>query len=127
MPIAHVALWTRDLDAAAAFWRDVFHADVGAPYRSQRRAGFTSRFVTLPDGGPKIELMEIPGLTDAPSTNHVGWDHIAIAVGSSAKVDQLAARCEERGLLLSPPRMTGDGFYEAVISMPDGTPVEITS
>lgn len=127
MPIAHVALWTRDLDAAAAFWRDVFHADVGAPYCSQRRAGFISRFVTMPDGGPRIELMEIPGLKDAPPANHVGWDHIAISVGSPETVDQLTTRCQEHGLLLSPPRTTGDGFYEAVISMPDGTPVEITS
>ncbi len=30
------------------------------------------------------------------------------------------------GILLSPARMTGDGFYEAVISDPDGNPVEIT-
>jgi len=29
--------------------------------------------------------------------------------------------------LKSPPRMTGDGFYEAVIVMPDGTPIEVTA
>lgn len=127
MHIAHTALWTRDLDAAAAFWRDYFGADVGESYYSQRRTGFISRFVTLPGGGAKIELMTGPWIEKAPSTDHVGWDHIAVSLGDVAAVDSLAERCRAVGLLLSPPRLTGDGFYEAVISMPDGTPIEVTS
>ena len=42
-------------------------------------------------------------------------------------VDALAARMESVGLLVSPPRRTGDGFYEAVIRDPEGNLVEITS
>ena len=34
---------------------------------------------------------------------------------------------EETGLLLSPPRRTGDGFYEAVVRTPEGILVEITA
>jgi lactoylglutathione lyase len=41
-------------------------------------------------------------------------------------VDELAARCDADGLLVSAPRTTGDGYYEAVIAMPDGTRIEIT-
>jgi lactoylglutathione lyase len=59
MRIAHVALWTRDLDAAAEFWRRTFQATIGEPYYSQRRHGFVSRFVTL-GTGDKIELMTGP-------------------------------------------------------------------
>jgi lactoylglutathione lyase len=51
---------------------------------------------------------------------------VAVSVGCIAAVDALATRCAADGCLLSPPRRTGDGFYEAVIAMPDGTPVEIT-
>ena len=43
MKLAHIALWTNDLDAAA-FWRDCFSAAIGALYRSRRQQGFTSRF-----------------------------------------------------------------------------------
>lgn len=127
MKLAHVALWTHDLEAAAAFWQDCFGAEVGAAYHSRRREGFVSRFVTLPGGGPSIELMAMPGVLDAPRAEHSGWDHVAVSLGSAAAVDTLAARCDAQGLLRSPPRMTGDGFYEAVITMPDGTPIEITA
>lgn len=127
MPLAHVALWTTDLDAAADFWQRYFQAEVGAPYHSRRRAGFCSRFVSLPGGGPRIELMSLPALARAPAAEHSGWDHVAVSLGSAEAVDALAARCAHDGLLLSPPRQTGDGFYEAVIRMPDGAPVEITA
>lgn len=128
--LAHVALWTRDLDGAARFWRDYFGAEVGEPYRSKRRVGFVSRFVTLPGGG-RIELMSGPwieacGEAEA-ARERVGWDHIAVSLGSREAVDRLARRCAADGRLVSPARQTGDGFYEAVIAMPDGVRVEITA
>ncbi|WP_267353672.1 MULTISPECIES: VOC family protein [unclassified Methylobacterium] len=126
MRFAHVALWTRDLDAAAAFWRDYFGAEVGAEYHSRRRAGFVSRFVTLPGPGAHIELMTGPWVEDAAAPERVGWGHVAVSLGCIAAVDALAERCAAGGCLVSPPRRTGDGFYEAIVAMPDGTPVEIT-
>ncbi|MFK0162359.1 VOC family protein [Rhizobium sp. NPDC090279] len=126
MRIAHTALWTPDLDAAADFWKTYFGAVVGEPYKSQRRPGFVSRFVSLPESGDRIELMSGPWLSRDPHCERIGWDHIAISLGSETSVDALAERCKEDGCLKSAPRMTGDGFYEAVVTMPDGTPVEIT-
>ncbi|HAT7713134.1 TPA: glyoxalase/bleomycin resistance/extradiol dioxygenase family protein, partial [Enterobacter hormaechei subsp. steigerwaltii] len=55
----------------------------------------------------------------------VGWAHIAINVGSKAQVDSMAAQAQASGSLLSAPRMTGDGFYEAVIADPDGNRIEL--
>lgn len=124
--IAHVALWTRDLDAASASWRSLFEAEIGETYRSRRRAGFSSRFVRLPGAGATIELMTGPWLGDRAADEAPGWDHVAVSLGSAAAVDRLAVRCRAAGLLASPPRTTGDGFYEAVIVLPDGTRVEIT-
>lgn len=126
MRIAHVALWTRDIDAAAAFWRRYFQAAVGEAYHSRRRPGFISRFVTLPGGGDQIELMTGPWLSGESGGERVGWDHLALSLGDRAAVDALAQRCAGDGCLISGPRMTGDGFYEAVIAMPDGTRIEIT-
>ena len=127
MRIAHTALWTRDIDATAAFWVNYFGATVGEPYHSQRRPGFVSRFVHLPEGKDQIELMTGPWLPADTRDERVGWDHIAISLGDRAAVDALADRCKADGCLKSGPRTTGDGFYEAVIAMPDGTPIEITT
>lgn len=126
MRIAHTALWTHDLDAAASFWETYFGATVGEPYRSQRRPGFVSRFISLPESNAQIELMTGPWLPRDPQSECIGWDHIAISLGSKAAVDALAERCKADDCLKSAPRTTGDGFYEAVITMPEGTPVEIT-
>jgi lactoylglutathione lyase len=126
MRFAHVALWTHDLNQAATFWRRYFGAEVGDIYQSKRRPGFVSCFVTLPGGRAKIELMTGPWVTDTPAMEYVGWDHLAISLGSPAAVEEMAARCSIGGVLISPPRTTGDGFYEAVIATPDGTRIEIT-
>ncbi|GKX44302.1 hypothetical protein SOASR015_33360 [Pectobacterium carotovorum subsp. carotovorum] len=40
MKAAHVALWTADLAAQAAFWQEFFSAQVGAKYVSRNRPGF---------------------------------------------------------------------------------------
>lgn len=125
MRIAHTALWTRDLDAAAVFFETYFGAAVGEPYHSRNRVGFVSRFVHLPNGNDQIELMTGPWVADA-SGESAGWDHVAIALGSEDAVLGLAERCKVDGCLKSGPRWTGDGFYEAVIEMPDGITVEIT-
>lgn len=125
MKLAHCALWTRDLDAAAAFWERYFGATVGDVYESRRRAGFRSRFVRLREGGD-IELMTGPWVEARAGGETSGWDHVAVSMESREAVDALALRCAADGCLVSGPRMTGDGFYEAVIRMPDGTPVEIT-
>lgn len=127
MQLAHIALWTHDLDAAAAFWQSVFGATVGAPYRSQRRPGFVSRFAVLPGEAARIELMTGPWLPADGVDERPGWDHVAFSLGSAEAVDALAERCRAAGCLVAAPRTTGDGFYEAVIAMPDGTRIEITA
>ncbi|MCM5556965.1 VOC family protein [Pleomorphomonas sp. JP5] len=126
MRLAHVALWTLDLDAAAAFWKRYFDAEVGEVYESRNRPGFRSRFARLPDGGA-VELMAGPWVEPTAEVERTGWDHVAVTLGSAATVDALAARCNADGCLVSGPRWTGDGFYEAVIAAPDGTRVEITA
>jgi len=127
MALAHVALWTRNLDGSAAFWQRLFGATIAPPYRSERRPGFVSVFATLPGDALRLELMAAPWLADAPVGDAVGWDHVAISLGNAAAVDALATLCASEGCLLSAPRKTGDGFYEAVIATPDGTRVEVTA
>lgn len=127
MRIAHVALWTCDLERAASFWAAYFDADIGERYASARRPGFVSRFLRLKDGAV-IELMTAPWLKGegGQGEERCGWAHVALALGSEAAVTELAARMKDIGLLEGGPRWTGDGYYEAVVRDPDGNLIEIT-
>lgn len=124
MKLNHLALWTRDLETAADFWRKYFSAEIGDRYDSKNRPGFSSRFVNLPGEVIRFEIMEGPWVTMHPG-EACGWAHIAFSVGTSARVDEIAERFRGDGLLVSAPRMTGDGHYEAVVRSPDGALIEI--
>jgi lactoylglutathione lyase len=126
MKIAHVALWTTDIDRLASFWKTMFGARIGALYESKNRPGFRSRFIQLADGAT-IEIMSGTWIIAEVNSERVGYAHIAISLGSREAVDALASKASDLGILSSRPRMTGDGFYEAVIIDPDGNPVEVTS
>lgn len=127
MKIAHVALWTRDIDAQVTFWQRYFDGVAGEQYVSRNRPGFVSRFVSLA-AGPTLEIMSLPGLLSAEqASERVGWAHIALSVGEESRVDQLAQRAQQGGILQAAPRWTGDGFYEAIIRDPDGNAIEITA
>lgn len=127
MKIAHIALWTRQLEQQARFWVAFFDGEINEKYCSQTNPGFESFFVKIGDG-IAIELMTKPGLVaQTADNNHTGWVHLAITVGGAEKVDMLANRAAAQGILVSPPRTTGDGYYEAMIKDPDGNLIEIVA
>ena len=95
--------------------------------KAQKRPGFSSRFLYLKDG-PSIELMQGPWINGQDQQGErQGYAHLALSLGSREAVDALATKAAASGILLSPARMTGDGFYEAVLRDPDGNPIEITA
>jgi 2-haloacid dehalogenase len=117
--IEHVAAWVHDLDRARSFYERWFHAASTPEYSSKMRE-FRSRFLSL-DGGSRLELMVSP--QEAP--RHA---HIAISVGSRPAVDRLVKEMEQAGVqIVSGPRVTGDGYYAAVIADSEGNLVEITA
>ena len=117
--IEHVAAWVSNLDRARSFYERWFHAASTPEYSSATRE-FRSRFLSL-DGGSRLELMASP----KESPRH---DHIAISVGSRPAVDGLVEEMEAAGIrIVSRPRVTGDGYYEAVIEDSEGNLVEITA
>lgn len=125
MKIAHMALWTTELEAQARFWTGFFGGMLNEKYISKNNPGFESYFVRIGDD-IAIELMTKPALRALrPDNQTTGWVHLAIAVGSAKKVDALAKKARALGILVSPPRTTGDGYYEAVIKDPDGNFIEI--
>jgi lactoylglutathione lyase len=56
----------------------------------------------------------------------VWWVHLAFEVVSS-DVDNKSAELDKQDRLLSPPRWTGGGYYEAVVRDPDGNRMEIVA
>jgi lactoylglutathione lyase len=115
----HVAAWVFNLDRGPGFYERWFHAASASEYSSAKRE-FRSRFLSL-DGGPRLELMVPP---QEPRRYH----HIAISVGSRPAVDRLIKEMEVAGVrIVSRPRVTGDGYYEAVIEDSEGNLVEISA
>ena len=125
--LEHAAVWTRDLERLRAFYERYFGARAGERYASRSNPGFTSYFLRFPGDGARLELMSVPALADAPVPPAVGWAHLALSLGSRGAVDALAERLRADGVrVLSGPRETGDGYYEAVVEDPDGNHLEIT-
>lgn len=127
MHIEHVALWTRDIERLRTFYEVAFGARANARYESRNAVGFASYFLTFPDGGARMELMQRPDLASAAPPPALGYAHLAIAVGSREAVDALVERLRAQGVTVrSEARTTGDGYYEAVVEDPDGNRIEIT-
>jgi lactoylglutathione lyase len=127
MKLHHIALWVRDLEQARAFYTSALGAVSGPLYES-RRSGMRSYFLSF-ESGAQIELMADSTRADAPTSPlRTGYTHIALAAASRAAVDEAIARLRARGVpVLGEPRVTGDGYYEAVISDPEGNEIEIVA
>jgi lactoylglutathione lyase len=129
MKIAHIAIWTNNLELLRDFYSRFFGARSNEMYTNQVKQ-FNSYFLTFETGGCSLELMHKPNLDnrdDLESKVLIGLAHFAFSVGSKEKVDLLTEQLRDSGYkVISEPRYTGDGFYESAINDPDGNLVEIT-
>jgi lactoylglutathione lyase len=126
MKIHHIAIWTRDIECLAAFYCRWFGCTTNQGYHNPAKQ-FTSKFIYF-DGGCSLELMHHSELIiENQKEKHTGFAHIAISVGTKEKVDALTVQMEKAGItVIGQPRTTGDGYYESIITDPDGNWVEIT-
>lgn len=125
--IEHLAVWTRDIEQLRDFYVRWFGASANARYQSARVASFASYFLTFPGGGARLELMQLPDLAPPAPVPAIGYAHLAISLGSREAVDAMEREMRAAGIVVrSAARMTGDGYYEAVVEDPDGNPVEVT-
>ncbi len=125
MRIAHVALWAHDPDRVCGFYEAL--GAVRGPRYDNPAKGFRSYFLTWPGSDVRLEVMHRAGLGEGDE-GRAGWAHVALALGSEAEVDRLAAELRGRGVpVLDGPRRTGDGYYECVVSDPEGNRVELTA
>ncbi|PEA52479.1 glyoxalase/bleomycin resistance/extradiol dioxygenase family protein, partial [Bacillus pseudomycoides] len=94
-------------------------------YRNETKQ-FESYFITF-ETGARIEIMRKKGVKNKPKNEVTGYAHLAFSVKSKDNVNQLTETLREAGyLILSEPRLTGDGYYESVVSDPEENQIEIT-
>ena len=129
MRITHLAIWTNDLERLREFYCNYFGAISNEKYFNPVKQ-FSSYFLTFENDGCSIELMNKPHL-DHPDNqglkHETGLAHLSFSVGSKEKVDLMTEQFRKSGHnIIGEPRYTGDGFYESVITDPDGNIVEIT-
>ncbi|AYF07375.1 glyoxalase/bleomycin resistance/extradiol dioxygenase family protein [Bacillus wiedmannii] len=125
MKIEHVAIWVNDLEGMRDFYKQYFGGEENSLYHNPKKQ-FESYFITF-EGGARLELMRQVGIDDNTQTQTIGYAHIAFSVGSKEKVNELTNILREAGYpVLNGPRTTGDGYYESVVSDPEGNQIEIT-
>lgn len=125
MKINHVALFTKQLEEMKLFYVTYFKGKSNQLYQNKLK-GFRSYFISFEDN-TRLELMARDNVTEKQLVrDHLGFIHLAFSVGSKEKVDELTNMLKKDGyMVLSGPRVTGDGYYESCILDPDGNQVEI--
>lgn len=125
MKIEHVAIWVNDLEGMRDFYKQYFGGEENSLYHNSKKQ-FESYFITF-EGGARLELMRQVGIDGKTQVQTIGYAHIAFSVGSKEKVNELTNTLREAGYpVLNEPRTTGDGYYESVVSDPEGNQIEIT-
>jgi lactoylglutathione lyase len=119
MHIAHVALFTEDIERSRAFYAKYFSCRAGEKY-ANAKTGFESCFLDFASGA-RLEIMKKPG--EKPAHNA----HFAVSAGNREAVIALTETLRGDGFAIaSAPRVTGDGYFESCVLDPDGNKIEIT-
>jgi len=127
MQIEHIAIWVEDLEKMKDFYTCYFLMKCNEKYVNPKK-GFSSYFLSF-DSGARIEIMFRPDIKkDNKSKGRMnGLAHFAISTGSRDKVDQLTEQIRNDGFeIIGEPRVTGDGYYESIVSDPEGNWVDVT-
>ena len=119
-----MGVWVRDLEGMREFYERQLGGHSGPRYHNAG-TGFTSYFIAFGEGG-RIELMQQPGVGPRPEGAAAGYAHVALSLGGRPAVDATVETLRLRGVTVaSGPRVTGDGYYEAVILDPEGNRIEL--
>ncbi len=125
MKIAHVAIWTKDLEAMKEFYTRYFGGVSNEKYTNPIKK-FESYFITFDDGA-KLELMSKESIAKPmDGEERLGMAHIAFTLGSKESVLSLTQTLRSAGFsIVGEPRTTGDGYFESVVLDMEGNRIEL--
>lgn len=125
MKIAHIAIWTKDLEAMKEFYTRYFGGVSNAKYTNPIKK-FESYFITFDDGA-KLELMhKESAVKPMNDEERLGMAHIAFTLGSKEAVFSLTQTLRLAGFnVAGEPRTTGDGYFESVVLDMEGNRIEL--
>ncbi len=95
MKIEHIAIWVNDLEAMRTFYTKYFNGKANSLYHNEAKH-FESYFITF-ESGARLEIMRKKGIENTPTSDLIGYAHIAFSVGSEESVNQLTKTLQEAG------------------------------
>lgn len=127
MHISHIAIWTKDLEAMKDFYTTYFGGESNEKYVNPLKH-FESYFICFASGA-RLELMHNPLVKELPANDfQLGINHIAFRLGSEQAVRLLTERLRADGFgIPGEPRVTGDGYFESVVTDVEGNRVELVA
>jgi len=127
MRIYHVALLCEDLDTMRAFFLHYFYAFSNVLYNNPR-TGLSSYILSFNEDSTRLEIMSRHDvITSELISPLAGYHHISFSFGCKVHVDRKTAPLSMDGYrVLSGPRITGDGYYESCIIVPENIQIELT-
>jgi catechol 2,3-dioxygenase-like lactoylglutathione lyase family enzyme len=125
MNIAHIAIWTKDLEAMKDFYTRYFNGESNGKYINPIKR-FESYFISF-EGGTQLELMHKKSVDKPLDTEeHLGITHIAFKLGSNEAVLSLTETLRTNGYkIVGEPRTSGDGYFESVVLDVEGNRIEL--
>ena len=124
--IDHLTLYVSDLERAKHFWIHYFGATAGEMYHNPT-TGLKTYFLSFKEGA-RLELMSRPDAEErGKSICQQGYIHLAISLGSKEEVDCVTEELRRDGyVVVSGPRVTGDGYYESCVLDAENNQIELT-
>jgi len=125
MNIAHIAIWTKDLEAMNDFYTRYFKGESNEKYINPIKR-FESYFISF-ESGAKLELMRKQSVDKPLDTEErLGIIHIAFKLGSEDAVLSLTETLRSDGFsIIGEPRTSGDGYFESVVLDVEGNRIEL--
>ncbi|SEW35669.1 VOC family protein [[Clostridium] fimetarium] len=127
MRISHIALYVKDIEKVKEFYKKYFCAIENGKYHNSK-TGLETYFLSFEGSDTRLEIMTRPEMQVGNSVDvRLGYIHLAISLGTKAKVDKLTNKLKNDGYtILSGPRITGDGYYESCVLDCENNQIEIT-
>ncbi len=130
MTIDHVAIWTIHLERLKDYYVKYFTGSANEKY-TNREKHFECYFVTF-DSGTRLELMQMPGISESLNDpivkQHHGIIHLAFGMENMDMVNEKFNELSHDGFkILQGPRKTGDGYYEFETLDPDNNRIEVSA